>query len=289
MSLTVATRPSRLAVAQARLVADAIGDEVTLLEVANLSAPVDKERFTRGVEQALLSGQADLGVHSAKDLPASMTSGLTIAAVPDRADPRDAWIGPGNSIGEIPAGCRVGTSSQRRRAQLAALRPDLELVPMAGNVDTRLEKLEAGEVDALVLALAGLARLGKSQVISFVIDAEQMTPAAGQGALVVQGRSGDPALERAAAAGDAGSAACLAAERAAVAQIGAGCESPVGFYARLAGDRIRIDGFAGLVDGSAWVRDRIEGDAGQPEAAGCELAERMLVAGAREILGEVAR
>jgi len=287
LSLTVATRSSRLAIAQARLAVDAIGEEIALLEVANQSAAVDKERFTRGVEGALLSGDADLGVHSAKDLPATMTPGLVIAAVPSRADPRDAWIGPGQSIGEIPDGCRVGTSSQRRRAQLAALRPDLEMVPMAGNVDTRLKKLEAGEVDAVVLAVAGLERLGKSEVVSFVFEADRMIPAAGQGALVVQGRSGDPALDRAALAGHTGSAACLAAERAAVAQIGAGCESPVGFYARTVDGRIEIDGFAGLVNGSVWLRDRVEGDATRPEAAGRELADRMLAAGAREILEEV--
>lgn len=285
MSLTIATRPSLLALAQTRLVATGLGlGEDSVLEVENQSGPADKERFVHGVEQAILNGRADLGVHSAKDLPGEMTPGLIIAAVPERADPRDVWVGPGGSIDEIPEGARVGTSSLRRRAQLKALRPDLEMVPMAGNVDTRLAKLEAGEADGLVLAMAGLERLGRSDVASFAFEPEQMIPAAGQGTLVVQGRTNGPGLSEAAAVGDADSLVGLSAERAAVVAIGADCDSPVGFHATIAAGRLVITGFAGLPDGSVWLRDRVESDSARPEDLGRELARRMLVTGAKEIL-----
>ena len=283
--LRIATRPSPLALAQAKLVAEALGlgDEV-LVEVANQTGPGDKERFVRGVEQAVLAGRAELGVHSAKDLPGQMTSGLVIAAVPGRADPRDAWIGPGGSIDEIPDGARVGTSSLRRRAQLMAARPDLVMVEMAGNVDTRLSKLESGQVDGLVLAKAGLDRLGRTSEIGFVFELEQMTPAAGQGALVVQGRSNGPGLEQASVIGDPDSLAALSAERAAVTGIGADCDSPVGFHARQVDGQLVIDGFAGAADGSVWLRDKLAGDSSSPEDLGRELARRMVAAGAKGIL-----
>lgn len=267
------------------LVTAALGlDDRAVLEVENQAGPVDKARFVRGVEAAILNGRADLGVHSAKDLPGEMTTGLIIAAVPERADPRDAWVGTGGSIEEIPAGSRVGTSSPRRRAQLKALRPDLEMVPIAGNVDTRLGKLEAGEADGLVLALAGLERLGRAEVASFVFEPGQMLPAAGQGALVIQGRANGPGLGEAAAIGHGPSATALAAERAAVVTIGADCDSPVGFHATTAGGRLVIDGFAGLADGTVWLRDRVEGAANRSEELGRELARRMLSAGAAAIL-----
>lgn len=283
--LRIATRPSPLALAQAKLVAEALrlGDEV-LVEVANQTGPGDKERFVRGVEQAVLAGRAELGVHSAKDLPGQMTSGLVIAAVPGRADPRDAWIGPGGSIDEIPDGARVGTSSLRRRAQLMAARPDLVMVEMAGNVDTRLSKLESGQVDGLVLAKAGLDRLGRTSEIGFVFELDQMTPAAGQGALVVQGRSNGPGLEQASVIGDPDSLAALSAERAAVTGIGADCDSPVGFHARQVEGQLVIDGFAGTADGSVWLRDKLAGESSGPEDLGRELARRMVAAGAKGIL-----
>lgn len=285
LQLRVATRSSPLALAQTRLVTGALGiGEEALLEVGNQAGPADKERFVRGVEQAILSGRAELGVHSAKDLPGEMTRGLVIAAVPARADARDAWIGPGASIEEIPEGARVGTSSLRRRAQLAALRPDLRMVGMSGNVDTRLNKLRSGQVDGLVLAAAGLERLGRDFEIAFRFETGQVTPAAGQGTLVIQGRSNGPGLDQTASIGDEGSLAALLAERAAVVTVGADCESPVGFHAAARGDRLVISGFAGLEDGSVWLRDRFEGDPARPEALGRELARRMLAAGAAGIL-----
>lgn len=285
MSLIVATRPSRLALAQARLVTAAmgLGDE-SLLAVENQVGEADKERFVRSVEQAVLAGRAELGVHSAKDLPGEMTSGLVIAAVPERGDPRDAWIGPGDDVTTIPEGARVGTSSLRRRSQLMALRPDLVMVDMAGNVDTRLQKLEAGEVDGLVLAMAGLERLGRADEAAFAFGPEQMTPAAGQGALVVQGRVNGSGLREAARIGDEVSLAALTAERAAVVASGAGCDRPVGFHARIKDGLMTIDGFAGLADGAVWLRDRLEGDPARAEQLGRDLARRMLSAGAAEIL-----
>ena len=242
----------------------------------------DKERFVRGVERMLLDGGAEAGVHSAKDLPGRMTSGLTIAAVPARVDPRDAWIGPGGSIEEIPEGARVGTASLRRRAQLKALRPDLEMVELRGNVDTSLQKLEAGEAGGLVLAMAGLERLGLADRAAFAFAPADMTPAAGQGSLVVQTRTGGE--KEVSAVGDGESLARLLAERAAVVGLDADCSSPVGIHALLEGDWMVLEGFAGRSDGSVWVRDRLEGDPTRPESLGRELAERMNSAGAAEAM-----
>ena len=167
-----------------------------LVEVSSDGEPGDKARFVRGVERALLDGEAEVGVHSAKDLPAEMTEGLVIAAVPAREDPADAWIGAGGSLDDVPEGARVGTASLRRRAQLLAARPDLEVSELHGNVDTRLRKLAEGELDAIVLAAAGLRRLGREDEIGFAIPAETMTPAAGQGSLVLQIRADDEATLR---------------------------------------------------------------------------------------------
>lgn len=236
----------------------------------------------RGVERMLLDGGAEAGVHSAKDLPGRMTSGLAIAAVPTRIDPRDAWIGPGGSIEEIPEAARVGTSSLRRRAQLKALRPDLEMVELRGNVDTRLQKLEAGEADGLVLAVAGLERLGLTDRVAFAFAPVDMTPAAGQGSLVVQTLTGQG--KEVSAIGDGESLGRLLAERAAVVGLDADCGSPVGIHARLEGDWMVLEGFAGRSDGSVWVRDRVEGDPTRPASLGRELAERMNSAGAAEAM-----
>ncbi len=256
-----------------------------LVEVSSDGVPGDKARFVRGVEHALLSGEADIGVHSAKDLPAEMTEGLVIAAVPVREEAADAWIGVGSSLDEVPERARVGTASLRRRAQLLAARPDLRVEELHGNVDTRLRKLAEGELDAIVLAVAGLRRLGREGEIAFAVPAEQMTPAAGQGALVLQTRAGDEAvIEAAAAISDATALRELSAERAAVALLEADCTSPIGVRASAAGERMSIEAFVGLPDGSEWVRDRIEGDASEPEGLGRLLAERLQSAGAREIL-----
>ncbi|MGK2955488.1 MAG: hydroxymethylbilane synthase [Solirubrobacterales bacterium] len=283
--MRIATRSSALALTQSGIVADAMGG-AEMITVETDNTPGDKERFVRGVELAVLGGEAEAGVHSAKDLPGVMTSGLVIAAVPEREDPRDAWIGEGTSLADVPEGARVGTVSLRRRAQLLAIRPDLQPVELRGNVDTRLRKLESGEADAIILAVAGLNRLGRDDEITFPISLEEMTPAAGQGALVVQTRAGND--EGPAELNDLESQRALLAERAAVVALGADCSSPVGIHASHVGGRLVIDGFVGLADGSVWVRDRLEGDPSHPEAVGTELARRMSVAGAGEILEKAA-
>jgi hydroxymethylbilane synthase len=224
-------------------------------------------------------------VHSAKDLPGEMTAGLAIAAVPVREDPADVWIGVGDSLEEVPRGARVGTASLRRRAQLLAARPDLEVSELHGNVDTRLRKLGEGELDAIVLAAAGLRRLGRAGEASFALPAETMTPAAGQGALVLQAREEDSdAVGAAVAIGEEAALRELTAERAAVTLLEASCATPIGVHARIEGERLAIEGFVGLPDGSEWIRDRVEGDAAEPARAGALLAERLLGAGARNIL-----
>jgi hydroxymethylbilane synthase len=293
--IRIATRSSALALAQARQVADLLGGG-ELVGVSSDGEQGDKGRFVRGVEGALLAGEADIGVHSAKDVPAELPEGLSIAAVPAREDPADVWVGPGASLADVPEGARVGTASLRRRAQLLAARPDLRVDELHGNVDTRLGRLGDGDgLDAIVLAAAGLRRLGREEKASFSIPLDEMTPAAGQGALVLQTRGGDEEAEAAAeAVGDDAALIELTAERAVVALLEASCSTPIGVRARLDGragvgdadgGRISIEAFVGLPDGSEWIRDRLEAaHPVEPALAGAQLAERLLGAGAREIL-----
>jgi len=258
-----------------------------LVEVSSDGEVGDKGRFVRGVEQALLDGEAEVGVHSAKDVPAELTEGLLLASVPAREEPADAWVGVGESLEEVPNGARVGTASLRRAAQLLAARPDLEIGEMHGNVDTRLRKLAEGELDAIVLAAAGLRRLGRFDEASFNLPGEVMTPAAGQGALLLQVREGDgDSLAAVEPLADVPALRELTAERAVVTLLEATCNSPLGVHARVDREsgRMRLDAFVGLADGSEWVRDHIEGDASEPTLLGAELAQRLLGAGAREIL-----
>jgi hydroxymethylbilane synthase len=284
MALRLATRGSALALAQARQVGEMLGG-AELVEASSDGEPGDKERFVRGVEGALLAGDADIGVHSAKDLPTKLPEGLTIAAVPVREDAADAWIGASASLDDVAEGARVGTASLRRRAQLLAARPDLRVEDLHGNVDTRLAKLADGELDAIVLAVAGLRRLGREDEIAFEISADRMTPAPGQGALVLQTRVEDEASARAAATiGDATALRELSAERAAVALLEADCTTPIGVRATADGGRMAIEAFIGLPDGSEWIRDRVEGAVEEPESLGELLAQRLLSAGARDIL-----
>lgn len=272
--------------AQAGQVAEMLGG-AELVEASSDGEPGDKARFVRGVEQALLNEEADVGVHSAKDLPAELTEGLTLAAVPPREDPHDAWVGVGSSLEEVPEGARVGTASLRRRAQLLAARPDLQIEELHGNVDTRLRKLAEGELDGIVLAVAGLRRLGRADEIAFPIPAEAMTPAAGQGALLLQVRSDDEAaLKAVEGLVDGPALREVTAERAVVALLRATCNSPLGVHAAvdLASSQMRIEAFVGLADGSEWLRDRVEGDSAEPALLGAELAKRLADTGAREIL-----
>jgi hydroxymethylbilane synthase len=282
--IRIATRNSALAKAQAGQVAALLGGG-ELVEVSSDGEVGDKERFVRGVERALLDGEAEIGVHSAKDLPAEMAKGLVIAAVPVREDPADVWIGSGDSLDGVPDGAKVGTASLRRRAQLLAARPDLEVSELHGNVDTRLRKLGEERLDGIVLAAAGLKRLGREGEVSFALPAGTMIPAAGQGALVLQARGDDPnAVEAAAVVGDETALRELTAERAVVALLDATCATPIGVHAQVEGAQLTIEAFVGLPDGSEWIRDRVEGAAEEPAAAGALLAERLLGAGARDIL-----
>ena len=284
MAPRLATRGSTLALAQAGAVAELLGG-ADLIPASSDGEPGDKSRFVSAVERELLDGGAELGVHSAKDLPAQMPEGLVIAGAPAREAPQDAWVGAASALEEVPEGARVGTSSLRRRAQLLALRPDLEVSELHGNVDTRLRRLEEGGLDAIVLAAAGLRRLGREDAISFAFDPEQMTPAAGQGVLAIQARAADSAaVEAAARISDPKAMAELTAERAVVAALEATCNTPVGIHARADGGRIEIQAFAGMPDGSESVRERHEGDAADPAVVGRELAAKMVASGAEELL-----
>ena len=229
-------------------------------------------------------------MHSAKDLPGEEVEGLEVVAVPAREDPADAWIGAGTSLEDAPEGARVGTVSLRRKAQLLAARPDLEILDLNGNVDTRLRKLAEGDYDAIILAAAGLRRLGREDEIGFRVPEDRMVPAAGQGALALQVRSGDEETAAAVRAiGEAAPFAELRAERACFIRLEADCSTPIGVHAKSDGAVLRIGAFVGLPDGSEWVRDELDADPGDPEAAGRELAERLLGAGAGELLARAAK
>jgi hydroxymethylbilane synthase len=287
--LRLGSRGSTLALVQAEAVAAALGGaEVIAIETADDDVG-DKARFVRGVERAILEREVELGVHSAKDLPGELLEGLALVGVPGREDPTDAFIGEGASLEELAGGARIGTSSLRRTSQLRALRPDLEILELRGNVDTRLAKLAGGDYDGIVLASAGLARLGRLDEISFRFELEQMTPAPGQGCLALEARSDDePSTVIAGRIVDASALIELTAERAAARSLGGSCDTPIGVCARADGEELIVFGYAGSVDGFEWVRDRVAGDPEQPAALGESLAERMLSAGAREILERAA-
>ena len=283
--LKLGTRGSRLALAQAELVADALGGADIVPVKSTDGEPGDKERFVRGIDRALLAEDVDLGVHSAKDLPSDRTEAIRLVGVVGREDPADAYVGSASSMHELAPGSRIGTASLRRRSQLLALRGDLEIAELHGNVDTRLRKLAEGEYDGIVLAAAGLHRLGREAEISFRFGLEELTPAGGQGSLALEARRSDPEVAaEAARISDHDALVELTAERAAIARLEATCHTPVGVCARLGQGELEIFGYAGDADGSDWVRDRLSGDLEQPAALGEALAERMLAAGAREIL-----
>jgi hydroxymethylbilane synthase len=244
----------------------------------------DKSRWVKEIEEALLEGRADLAVHSAKDVPGELPEGLSIVGVPDRADPRDAVCGAAG-IAAIPEGAVVGTSSLRRRSQLLAVRPDLTVEDMTGNVDTRLRKLRERQYDAIVLARAGLDRLEVDE--GETVDVATLTPAPGQGCLALEARSEDAEVAELAAAVTYGRGLVeLTAERAVVTALDTTCHTPVGAYAHLRGTVLTVEAYAGLPDGSAWIRDRVEGRGDDASALGRELAGRMLAAGAGALLAQ---
>ena len=249
MKLTIASRGSQLALWQARWVEARLselghqchieiikttGDKITDTPLAQLGATTGgKGLFTKEIEEALLDGRADLAVHSLKDLPTELPKGLAIAAVPERDDPRDALIG--RTLAELESGETVGTSSLRRAAQLRRLRPDLRLESIRGNVDTRLRKLDEGQYAAIVLAAAGLRRLGWADRIAEILPPETMCPAVGQGALAIETRADGPARAACAALDHADTHAAVAAERAFLRALGGGCQVPIGAYASRGG------------------------------------------------------
>jgi hydroxymethylbilane synthase len=283
----IGTRGSALALAQAQTVADALGgaELVTVTTTGDRQRDAgDKGRWVRELDDALLRGDVDLAVHSAKDVPAELHPGIALAAAPPRADPRDALCGAA-SLDALGEGARVGTSSVRRAAQLRALRDDLDVVELRGNVDTRLRRLADGDYDAIVLALAGLERLGRRDAADGTLD--EFVPAAGQGVLLITARAGDEAaLDAARSLNHAQTLTCLLAERALVLELEADCATPVGAHAEVHGDgELTLRCFVGREDGAAWVRDELTGPAEAPEELGAQVARRLLAAGAAEVLG----
>ena len=303
--ILIGTRGSALALAQAGAVADRLaqahpGRSFALQRITTrgdrdltraLPAIGGKGLFTAEIEDALRGGEIQLAVHSLKDLPTELPEGLCVAAVPEREDARDALISrAGVGLDELPKGSRVGTSSLRRRAQLLAARPDLEVVDMRGNVDTRLGKLRAGHVDAIVLAAAGLARLGRLGEATELLAPEVMAPAVGQGALGVEAVTGSEAAALAAAIADADTTACVRAERALLAALGGGCHVPIGGHARVDDQgRVRLTGLVAATNGARVVRAEIEGAAADAEALGRRLAEQLIQRGAADILAAAAQ
>ncbi len=302
-AVRIATRASELALWQARYVARRIEKELgRATEIVALTTSGDELRgvslakiggkglFVKEIEEALLSDRADVAVHSAKDLPGGPpTPGLSFAAFPERADARDALVAKGvTRLNDLPRGARVGTGSVRRSAQLLRLRPDLRIVPLRGNVPTRLAKLERDALDAVVLACAGLDRLGLSDRIAERIDPTRLVPAVAQGALAIQVRCGDPLAETLAALDDLDTAVRVVAERACQARLGANCNVPLGAHAVLgAGGRIALRVRLLDPDGGAVIERAVEGDASDAEALGRQAAEQVLASGGAAMLARL--
>ena len=248
----------------------------------------DKSRFVKEIEEALLRGDVDLAVHSAKDVPGELPDGLAIVGVPERADARDALCGAA-ALDDLPDGARVGTSSLRRRAQLLALRPDLRVEELRGNVDTRLRRLADGDYDAIVLATAGLERLGRSDE-GEPIPAADFVPAPGQGCLALEARVDDErAVELGSIVTDRDALRALTAERALTVALGASCRTPVAAHAEMREGELRLAGFVGLPDGSHWIRDELSIDSGHASQLGTAVADQLLAAGAADLLAEAER
>jgi hydroxymethylbilane synthase len=288
--MRIGTRRSALALTQANLIAHLLGDceVVPILTSGDRGArDGDKSRWVLELEDALSRGEIDLAVHSAKDLPGELGHGLALLGAPARAAAEDVLCGVG-AIDELPDGARVGTSSIRRLAQLRAAREDLDVVALRGNVDTRLGKLADHEqgVDAIVLARAGLQRLERESEIGGILDPERFVPAPGQGTLALEGRADDErVVEAVKAITDAGAFACLLAERALARELNASCHTPLGAHAVPAGcGCLSLRAWVGLPDGSAWASDELIGGFYDPEALGKRVAERMVAAGAGELL-----
>jgi len=286
--MRIGTRGSALALAQARLVAGLLGACEIVPVVTSGDRGVareDKSRWVAELERALCDGQVDLAVHSAKDVPAELADGLSLLGCPARASVQDVLCGAGGLDG-LDAGARIGSSSLRRASQLRCAREDLEVVAIRGNVDTRLRKLADGEFDAIVIARAGLERLRRDSEVGAVLDPERFVPAPGQGILALEGRADDADLADAVAQiTDHDTLACLRAERALARALGASCNTPLGAWAIAAGDEsLHLRGWVGLPDGSAWCGDELSGALDDPEALAGDVAARLSLAGAGEML-----
>ena len=285
--MRIGTRGSALALAQARSVARELDTESELVVITTSgdrgTGPDDKSRWVSALEGALLADTVDIAVHSAKDVPAELAPGLELVAIPPRCDPRDAICGA-PSLAELPAGARVGTSSLRRAAQIRSVREDLSIVELRGNVDTRLRKLADGDCDALVLAMAGLERLGRAAEADGVLD--DLVPAAGQGALAVQARPGALAPDQLARITDPDTFTCVSVERELTRALGASCRTSVGAHARVVDGQLELRAWVGAPDGSAWIADRLCGPAA---GLGDAVARRLLAAGADGLLRRAER
>lgn len=296
--LRLGTRKSSLAMAQSGLVARAItertGHPVELVGVtthgdvsrAQLAQIGGTGVFVSALRDRLLDGQIDLAVHSLKDLPTGRPDGITLAAVPVREDPRDALIAQGGAkLADLPPGATIGTGSPRRAAQLLLLRKDIRCVPIRGNADTRLGKVGAGELDAVVLAVAGLSRLGRLESVSQIFEPDDMLPAPGQGALAVECRAADRALAGLlAAVDDPPSRAAVTAERAVLATLEAGCSAPIGAYAAGTADHLQLEAAVVAADGGRALRERGGDVPAAAEQLGRRIAARLLGSGAATLM-----
>lgn len=260
------------------------GDKITDVALAKVGT---KGMFTKEIEEALAAGQVDLAVHSLKDLPTELPAGFEIAAITKREAPQDAFCSRSwANVRDLPQGARIGTSSLRRQAQLKALRADLQIYPLRGNVDTRLRKLEAGEYDAIILAAAGLKRLGKLDLVKQIIPADVMCPAAGQGALGIEVRAGDPTTRsHVAFLDDAEARAATTCERALLNKLGGGCQVPIGAFAEVREGRLHLDAVVADPDGTTVLRESREGDV--PVALGESVGDTLLRRGGDAILEAV--
>ncbi len=291
MPVRLGTRASALALWQARFIADALaarGVETELVEVTTIGdrghGLGDKARWTSELERALLEGRIDVAVHSAKDVPGDLAGGTVLAVIPRREDASDVICGVA-TLDDLAPGARLGTSSLRRAAQVRAHRDDLEIVELRGNVDTRLRKLEEGHYDAIVLALAGVRRLGREAEVGGVLGG--LVPAPGQGALALQTRADDDTtLMQIKPLSDAVAQACVLAERAFASTLEATCNTPLGASAMPVGEHTRLRAWIGLPDGSHWIADELSGPAVE---VGDALAQRMISVGARELLEDAER
>jgi len=298
--IIIGTRGSPLALRQAEIIRSVLAEIVpkgqkivikVIKTLPDLASDVPLSQlgrtgvFVRELERALVDGEITVAVHSLKDLYTDLPDGLCLAAVSRREDPRDVLISrEGQSLEELPHGALIGTGSPRRRTQLQHIRPDLQFVDLRGNLQTRLDKLSSQQLDAIVLAAAGLHRLGMNDQITEYLPVEVCTPAAGQGILGIETRADDPIIEVLRQLNDTTAEIAARAERVTISELGGGCSAPVGVYAELTESGLVVQGIIGSLDGAELVRQTVRGAAQRPEQAGKELAEKLKEHGGAEIL-----